>query len=373
MGVIFLFYFLHIKRNKVRKERKLVPNLNNDPNVHYVKFIRGSITAWENLNLTPERIDDDTLYFIYSSAQNTREGKLYLGQKLISGVGGAGGNISIDDITDIDIDGTTLADKQILVYNETTEQWENTSLSTIIDTAVDVMQGATLLEPGEAGLVPAPAAGDHNKFLKGDGTWAPIAIPTFDSDIFAVNNNQVTLQGYGLASVGTVPLKTNNGIEWSSITGKLDRQITTLQKLEDQLAGLDPDPISESTIYMVPTSDSTSNNQYDEYMVIGQNLERLGTFGNVNLSDYVTTVTFNQAINEIDEVLNNHTDEVTGETVYGLISRVENIEYNYVTHAQIGNLNQLVTSTENVSGTLVEEVNIINDRLKWHNLSEQQS
>ncbi|MBO7080184.1 MAG: hypothetical protein J6W64_10405 [Bacilli bacterium] len=45
-----------------------MPNLNNDSNVHYVKFMRGSTSAWENLLTTPERISDDILYFIYQNA-----------------------------------------------------------------------------------------------------------------------------------------------------------------------------------------------------------------------------------------------------------------------------------------------------------------
>ena len=36
----------------------------------------------------------------------------------------------------------------------------------------DTMVGATAQGAGEAGLVPAPTAGDQAKFLKGDGTWA---------------------------------------------------------------------------------------------------------------------------------------------------------------------------------------------------------
>lgn len=34
--------------------------------------------------------------------------------------------------------------------------------------------GATASTAGEHGYVPAPAAGDHNKFLKGDGTWSVV-------------------------------------------------------------------------------------------------------------------------------------------------------------------------------------------------------
>jgi hypothetical protein len=32
--------------------------------------------------------------------------------------------------------------------------------------------GATSSTAGEKGMVPAPAAGDNGKFLRGDGTWA---------------------------------------------------------------------------------------------------------------------------------------------------------------------------------------------------------
>ena len=41
--------------------------------------------------------------------------------------------------------------------------------------AVNDMTGATATTPGAHGLVPAPAAGDQGKFLKGDGTWGTIS------------------------------------------------------------------------------------------------------------------------------------------------------------------------------------------------------
>lgn len=37
--------------------------------------------------------------------------------------------------------------------------------------ADNIFVGATSSAPGSKGLVPAPQAGDDNKFLKGDGTW----------------------------------------------------------------------------------------------------------------------------------------------------------------------------------------------------------
>ena len=225
----------------------------NNANVHYVKFIRGSVVAWQKLLETPEKIDDDTLYFIYESGENTKEGELYLGQKLISGIGGNNlSNINLSDIGDIVIDNELLADKQILTYNETTNEWQNTSLSTIINTAIGEMVGATSITDGTSGLVPVPKIGDQTKFLRGDASWATINIPTFDTNVFNLNLNEISLIGYDLAPVGSVPIKTNEGIQWSTNPiGQLNYEVTTLEKLQAQLNGTDPDPINNNTIYMV--------------------------------------------------------------------------------------------------------------------------
>ncbi len=347
-----------------------MPNASIDTNIHYVKFMRGSVAAWETLQTTPNKISDDTLYFIYENAATSSDGKLYLGQKLISGSGGnSSGNININDIGDVYIGNEPLADKQILVYNATTQQWENTSLSTIINTAVGVMVGASAAAAGRSGLVPVPAQGDQNKFLRGDGAWAQVNIPTFDTDVFTLNNNQVSLNDFNFAAVGSIPIKTNSGLQWTTnLVGKLDRKITTLEKLRAQLAGTDPEPISTDTIYMVlNTNGGTENNHYDEYMIINNQLEQLGTFGEVNLNNYVQTTTFNTAISTLTNILQDTEDASTGETVPGLISRITTIELNYVRTSDIGNLSQLLLSEGNE--TLVDEVNTINDRLKWHELN----
>lgn len=42
---------------------------------------------------------------------------------------------------------------------------------TVVQNNVDVMTGATTSASGTRGLVPAPATGDNEKFLRGDGTW----------------------------------------------------------------------------------------------------------------------------------------------------------------------------------------------------------
>ena len=41
--------------------------------------------------------------------------------------------------------------------------------------SANVMTGATSIVGGASGMVPAPQAGDENKFLRGDGTWATVS------------------------------------------------------------------------------------------------------------------------------------------------------------------------------------------------------
>lgn len=43
---------------------------------------------------------------------------------------------------------------------------------------IDTMNGASSSESGDEGLVPAPEAGEQNKFLRGDGTWADAKMST---------------------------------------------------------------------------------------------------------------------------------------------------------------------------------------------------
>ena len=345
-----------------------MPTLNNS-NVHYVKFLRGLNSAWERLLQTPNKIDNDTLYFIYENPENAIEGKLYLGQNLISGSEtNIGGTININDLNDIYIDNESLEDKQILVYNETTEQWENVSLATIINTAVEEMVGATAAADGASGLVPVPRAGDHIKFLRGDKTWATINVPTFNTDVFAINNSEVNLIDYDIAPVGSVPIKTNNGIEWSSISvGTVGRQIITREELQEQINN---HVASENTIYMILNeNDDLSENKYDEYLVVNNRMERIGTFGQVNLNDYVQITTFNTEVQKLENVLYDQQDEQSGEEIAGLITRVNRLEIAQTSfNNKIGDLNQLLLTDNNT--TLVEEINSINDRLKWQELEE---
>lgn len=75
--------------------------------------------------------------------------------------GGGGGASTLQELTDVAI--SSMAAGDVLQYDQTTGKWINAALA--------AMTGATALLPGKKGLVPAPAAGDNEKLLCGDGSF----------------------------------------------------------------------------------------------------------------------------------------------------------------------------------------------------------
>lgn len=131
------------------------------PTTSYVKFLRGTPSAYQNL--TPK--DPNTLYYVYE--QNADHGVLYLGERLISG--SVTSATTLSQLTDVVI-GAGIVEGSLLVYDGT--RWVNRSLADILEIIVGTMVGATANADGEAGIVPMPHAGDQNKYLRGDSTWA---------------------------------------------------------------------------------------------------------------------------------------------------------------------------------------------------------
>lgn len=129
----------------------------------YVRFLRGTKAAFDKIEIK----DIDTLYFIYDSEDQTK-GSLYLGNKLIGG--GNGSTATVTDINDLaNVLISNVQDKQILTYDASAKKWVNKTPEEI---QIEVMTGATADTVGTSGLVPAPAAGEQDKYLRGDGMWA---------------------------------------------------------------------------------------------------------------------------------------------------------------------------------------------------------
>ena len=97
--------------------------------------------------------------------------------KLYAPQGGGSG-----DVTDVTVNGTSVVDEHGIAEIDLTGkqdaltaganiQIQNNVISAT-DTTYSDFTGATIQQDGSHGLVPEPSAGDENKFLKGDGTWA---------------------------------------------------------------------------------------------------------------------------------------------------------------------------------------------------------
>ena len=323
---------------------------------NYVKFVRGTPTAFENLATK----NADTLYFI--SEQNASSGDLYLGSKLISG------STNISSLGDIVI--SSLGDKDILVYDETNDAWINSDINSVIG----IMTGASASTNGVTGLVPTPIAGDQDKFLKGDGTWATPIVP-IDSSVFTTNqNSELTLVGFDNATVGSLlQIDQSGDVSWvdpstlqtdlSSVTNDitlLQNRVGTLESVKvtreivEHLSDIDVTTADDNIVYLVPNGQSTGN-LYDEYMVIDGAIELIGSSYNGDLSGYVTTTVFNTQVGSLD-------------------SRISTIENDFVTltqyNSEVGDLTQLILSQNN-GNTLVDQVNELTDRLTWYMIEEQ--
>ena len=138
----------------------------NTQHGNYVKFIRGTEASWAKIENSQK--SSDTLYFISDTGSSV--GKLYLGAKLISN-GALTSATSMADLNDVVIS-AGITDQSILVYNNSTKEWEDKSLLEILQSILEEFKGATESEAGLAGLVPAPEVGQHLMFLRGDGSWA---------------------------------------------------------------------------------------------------------------------------------------------------------------------------------------------------------
>lgn len=131
---------------------------------NYVKFLRGTPTAWDNIDSK----DADTLYFI--AEEGSTVGKLYLGDKLIADGETAEIN-TLSELTDVVI-GAGVPNGAVLAYDAKNQVWRETLLESILSDIIGLMTGASSTENGASGLVPQPMAGQQNLFLRGDATWA---------------------------------------------------------------------------------------------------------------------------------------------------------------------------------------------------------
>ena len=379
----------------------------------FVKFSRGLLQTYNNLS----RKDPDTLYLVYEN-ENSASGSLYLGTKLISSVSSGVSATALSDLTDVTISGT-LQDGMLLQYNASTGNgvWEAVPLSDIIsgagsggNTNISIVEALNeISSPSEKDL----AVVGTNLYVYDGLDWVQLTDTSLASRVsdlessvgHAADVNQ-NIPATGLyADIAAIETQLGNIYTKSEIA----EQIAAAQHLRYQIVSdiedIDvTDEEAEYTVYLVPKSDSETNDEYDEYFVIDEVLEKIGNWS-VDLSGYVQTddnrlltqeqkdkinaITLDsndqliinaaqvggltQAIQntQLIKSVNPGTFEVTNEGQLQLIS-VPSIDLSgYVQtsiyNAEVGNLNSLQNRVS-ANSTLVDEINSIKQSILWQEL-----
>ena len=326
----------------------------------YVKFIRGTPTAFEKLK--PKSAD--TLYFISEAGSST--GKLYLGSKLISG-----GEASISELGQIIIN--AVKGNDVLVYDAEKGAWVNKAVTDV----VSEMVGASDSMDGRAGLVPRPISGDQDKVLTGAGRWESVSdLLPLDSDIFVIRDDKLTLApDFSQAKVGDIlQVGASGALEW--VQGVSSSQIDELlnnrliRKIVDSVDKIDTTADdATSYIYMVRNSNEEGDDFYDEYIVIGGRIEKIGNTS-VDLSELNELST---RVDNLDKLINGVPESEGQAAIKGLLDVID-LKEEYVTKTvfenTVGDLS-LLSHREFAGSSLVDEINVLTARMTWQEIVEE--
>lgn len=283
---------------------------------NYVKFQRGSEQAYNNLVVK----NQDTLYFVYDGQDATRA-KLYLGDRLLSGIGEGTGVTSLSQLEEVLITGTPAAGS-FLVYSE--GKWVNKSVSAV---------AAMIAAEQSLGL---KINNNQFKFDVATGNLELIGFSSASADAIAFKGSDGTLKW------GTPTIISNLSGQLSNLTENLesiiDNKIAEMNHLTFKKVESLEDAKDGNTIYLVPNPDAKIENSYLEYLVTDGTPELLGSLstGEVNLDGFAT------------------------------VERVEKIETKFT--AVVGDIKQLSTYNEDNPQTIIQELNAINERLKWEDI-----
>lgn len=327
---------------------------------NYVKFFRGTPNAF-NL-LTPK--DSDTLYFVVE--KDALKGKLYLGEQLISdSTSSVEAATKLADLIDVDLAG--LGDKEVLTYDATTEKWIPLDITDLVDSdlTADDVDGTTITidENGKltANLITYTIESDRNA----EDTGIVITLKGSDNSTSSIVIDDIDLSNYYTKT------ETDNAIaDAVSKIGRLKRKVVA--DLDEAQAIVDADKeAADEYIFMVPNGDGG----YDEYMYFPEKdaLEKVGSWGGTDLSQYVTETELEEAL-IIKSVHPDHFT-ITGENKQlelkaVPVEKITGLSENYVSipnfNKVVGNLDTLLTKTT----TIVQDIDDINLRLTWQEMVE---
>lgn len=136
-------------------------------------------------------------------------------------------------------------------YNSTSKTY------TFTDTTYSAFTGASASAAGKAGLVVAPAAGDQDKFLKGDATWVTIDTPTKNTHTIAIGTSDsnktlsevFTANGSNVVTYIPLANATSDVVTWGAVKGKYVASTT----------GYTEAPILGGVVYYKDTTYTFSN------------------------------------------------------------------------------------------------------------------
>lgn len=317
--------------------------------------MRGTPEAYAKI--TP---DVDTLYFI--SETDGTEGVLYLGNKIIGGSSSIDfNNFSIDALKDVLIT-EGLTDKSFLMYQADLENWTNISFNELL------FVGATQNSSGISGLVPPPALGQTNLFLRSDGKWIAMSDDELRAQVQTISGQVQSNQ----AAINALS---------SSVDTKIAAAIASLLTLK-KINSVDDIDVSATDaskyLYMVPNGDI-----YDEYVVINGQLEKIGdtsvsldgyateTWVNEAIQGLVSADTFNATIGALSSQLEDLKTSDTSigqelDSIKGLISSLQSKDIEITTN--INSLDEQIKQLQSVDETFDSRLNAIEDSISWKEL-----
>lgn len=194
----------------------------------YVKFLRGTPQAFAAL---PHK-EEDTLYFICEKDEEV--GQLWIGNRLITQSTDDDSVLNyLNELKDVDTSGAR--QDQYLGYDAKQQKWIPMTPEQAI--SASVMMGATDTYDGQSGLVPAPAAGDNKKFLRGDGKWVEVStdasIKTLETQIESKANQEDLIKIN--TQITDVAASLNNYVKANAYEAKMATVDKDISKIKDAL------------------------------------------------------------------------------------------------------------------------------------------
>lgn len=152
-----------------------------------------------------------------------------------------------------------------------------------------------------------------------------------------------TGQGGGGASIDDTDIST--GKVWSS--SKTNSMINTAG-LQIEIVQTLPQVGESKKIYLIPATDPSTGNSYDEYMWINNQWEKIGSTA-IDLTNYYTKSQVDSAISTEDTSLKNYTD-------YGLILKQDKMGFNNIIHIQKADYDSLPTKDSSIGYVVVDNL-----------------